>query len=169
MRFEDFVAARLPALLRYATILCGDRELARDVVQDVLVRALLKWRRVSAADEPYAYVRAMVTNEYLSLMRRRRVRTSRAVYEALDGQRDAASQDLGSLVSRRLDLWRAVMALPSRQRAVIVLRYYEDLSDSDIAQTLGCRLTTVRGYAHRALSALRVDISDLTIIGRSQS
>ena len=165
MRFEEFATARLPALLRYATVLSGDADLARDLVQEVLVRALLKWRRVSAADEPYAYVRTMVTNEYLSLMRRRRVRATASRYEGLD---DAVLADPASTVTQRLDLWRAVLALPLRQRAVIVLRYYEDLSDTDIAQTLGCRPTTVRGYAHRALSALRVDVSELTASGRSQ-
>jgi RNA polymerase sigma-70 factor (sigma-E family) len=166
MRFDEFATARLPALLRYATVLSGDADLARDLVQEVLVRALLKWRRVSAADEPYAYVRTMVTNEYLSLMRRRQVRAAATRYEALDAP---VLADPASAVTQRLDLWRAVLALPLRQRAVIVLRYYEDMSDADIAQTLGCRQTTVRGYAHRALSALRVDISELTASGRSQS
>ncbi|WP_369077189.1 sigma factor [Symbioplanes lichenis] len=75
MRFEEFAAARSPALLRYAMLLSGDREQARDLVQEVLTRALVKWRRVEGTDEPYAYVRRMLTNEYLSWRRRRRVPT----------------------------------------------------------------------------------------------
>lgn len=75
MTFDEFAAARLPALLRYAMVLSGDRELARDLVQEALIKALVRWHRVERADEPYAYVRAIVTNLYLSLLRRRRFRT----------------------------------------------------------------------------------------------
>lgn len=75
MSFEDFAAARLPALLRYALLLCGDRHEAHDIVQEVLTRALVKWGRIGRVDEPYAYVRRMVTNEFLGLRRRRRIFT----------------------------------------------------------------------------------------------
>src|SRR4051794_41864017 len=72
MRFEEFAAARLPSLLRYAVLLSGDREGARDIVQEVLARALVKWDRIGSVQDPYGYVRRMVTNEFLSLRRRRR-------------------------------------------------------------------------------------------------
>jgi len=75
MRFEEFAAARLPALLRYAVLLSGDCDEAHDIVQETLTRALVKWDRIAKIDEPYAYVRRMVTNEFLSLRRRRRIRT----------------------------------------------------------------------------------------------
>jgi len=75
MRFEEFAAARLPSLLRYAVLLSGDGEEARDIVQEVLARALVKWDRIGSVRDPYGYVRRMVTNEFLSLRRRRRRRT----------------------------------------------------------------------------------------------
>jgi RNA polymerase sigma-70 factor (sigma-E family) len=168
MRFEDFMATRLPALLRYATLLTGDPELARDLVQEVLARALVRWKRVSTVDEPYAYVRTMVTNEYLSLRRRRSIRTVPLTYETLDGPRAPAESDPATRFAERVDLWQRVLALPRQQRAVIVLRYYEDLADNEIAETLGCRPGTIRGYMNRALAALRVDLTEpLSSTGRT--
>jgi RNA polymerase sigma-70 factor (sigma-E family) len=160
MTFEEFAHARLPALLRYAAVLTGDRELARDVVQEVLTRALVRWRRIGGLDEPYAYVRTMVTNEYLSLRRRRRIRTVALTYEALDGPGAPAAPDQAARLGQRDELWRQLAGLPGRQRVVIVLRYYEDLSYQEIADVLGCRISTVRGYATRALATLRVVLSE---------
>ncbi len=132
MEFEEFATARLPALLRYAGVLTGDRELAQDIVQETLTRALIRWKRIAGVDEPYAYVRRMVTNEYLSLRRRRSIRT---VALTQDTPEPAAPKD-----SDHDDtLWQRLAGLPRQQRAVIVLRYYEDLSDTEIADVLGCR------------------------------
>lgn len=153
MRFEEFTAARLPALLRYAMLLSGDREQARDLVQEVLARALVKWGRIGTIEEPYAYVRRMVTNEFLSWRRRRKLTTV-----PLDEAHEAATpepetpDDLRGLLAR----------LPGRQRAVLVLRYYEDLTDDEIAAALGCRVGTVRGYASRGLAALRIELTTNT-------
>jgi RNA polymerase sigma-70 factor (sigma-E family) len=153
MRFEEFTAARLPALLRYAMLLSGDREQARDLVQEVLARALVKWGRIGTIEEPYAYVRRMVTNEFLSWRRRRKLTTV-----PLDEAHEAATpepetpDDLRGLLAR----------LPGRQRAVLVLRYYEDLTDDEIAAALGCRVGTVRGYASRGLAALRIELATNT-------
>lgn len=153
MRFEEFTAARLPALLRYAMLLSGDREQARDLVQEVLARALVKWGRIGTIEEPYAYVRRMVTNEFLSWRRRRKLTTV-----PLDDAHEAATpepetpDDLRGLLAR----------LPGRQRAVLVLRYYEDLTDDEIAAALGCRVGTVRGYASRGLAALRIELATNT-------
>jgi RNA polymerase sigma-70 factor (sigma-E family) len=150
MRFEEFTAARLPALLRYAMLLSGDREHARDLVQEVLARALVKWGRIGTIEEPYAYVRRMVTNEFLSWRRRRKLTTV-----PLDEAHEAATpepdtpDDLRGLLGR----------LPGRQRAVLVMRYYEDLTDDEIATALGCRVGTVRGYASRGLAALRIELA----------
>jgi DNA-directed RNA polymerase specialized sigma24 family protein len=93
MRFEEFAGNRLPALLRCAFLLTGDRELARDIVQEVLTRALVRWWRIGRLDEPYAYVRRMVTNEFLSQRRRRRLPTVPLTYDALDGPRAPALPD----------------------------------------------------------------------------
>jgi RNA polymerase sigma-70 factor (sigma-E family) len=159
MRFEDFAAARLPALLRYAVVLCGDEELARDLVQEALTKALVRWKRIGALDRPDAYVRTMVTNEYLSLRRRKAVRTIALTYEAMDGPRAPAEPDHAVSVGALDDMWQRLAGLPAKQRAVLVLRYYEGLDDGEIAETLGCRAGTVRGYASRALATLRVEMT----------
>ena len=117
MRFEEFTAARLPALLRCATLLTRDREEAHDIVQEVLTRALVKWDRIAKIDEPYAYVRRMVTNEFLSLKRRRRVRTV-PLNPELDFPAPAVPEP-----AYRDELRRLLSELPRQQRAVLVLRY----------------------------------------------
>lgn len=160
MGFEEFAATRLPALLRYAYMLCGDRELARDITQEVLTRALVKWRRIERLDRPDAYVRTMLTNEYLSLRRRKSVATVALTYEALDGPAAPRAADPAHALGDRADLWQRLAGLPRRQRAVVVLRYYEDLSDAEIADALGCRPSTVRAYATRALATLRVGLTE---------
>jgi len=152
MRFEDFTATRLPALLRYATLLSGDRDEGHDIVQDVLTRALVRWSRIGAIEEPYAYVRTMITNHFLSLRRRRRLWTV-PLRDSDDHVQppDPEPGDSGTL-------WQMLAALPRQQRAVLVLRYYEGLSDDEIAEVLGCRPGTVRGYASRALATLRIEL-----------
>ncbi|GAA2582843.1 SigE family RNA polymerase sigma factor [Winogradskya consettensis] len=154
MRFEEFVSARLAALMRYAVLLSGEREYARDIVQEVLARAMLKWHRIGAMEEPYGYVRRMVTNEFLSLLRRRR----RVVTVPLEW---AGEQRLTVEARPEADdeMWQVLGTLPRQQRAVIVLRYYEGLTDPEIAEVLRCRPATVRAYASRALSALRVELA----------
>ncbi|MFE5327908.1 SigE family RNA polymerase sigma factor [Embleya sp. NPDC056575] len=159
MRFEEFAAARLPALLRYAALLCGDRELARDLVQEALTKAFVRWKRIGGLDRPDAYVRTIVTNEFLSLRRRRAVRTVALTQDALDHFEASGVPDHAGDVDTGEDLWRRLGRLPRRQRAVLVLRYYEGLTDDEIAETLDCRAGTVRGYASRALATLRVEMA----------
>ena len=155
MRFEEFAATRLPAVLRFAGVLTADRALAEDVVQEVLIRASKRWDRLQALDQPEAYVRKMIVNEYLSWRRRnwRLLPTGTAIdtddrevpdYAWEHAERDAILAELGKL--------------PRRQRTVLVLRYYQGLSDSEIGDVLGCKPGTVRGYASRALSTLRVEM-----------
>lgn len=160
MRFEDFAQARLPALLRYATLLCGERESARDLVQDVLTSALVRWRRIGVLDEPYAYVRAMLTNEFLSQRRRRRVVTVPLTFDALDGPAAPAQRDFATDASAREAMWQRLAGLPPQQRATLVLRFYEGLSDAEIGDVLSCRPATVRSNATRALAALRIEPAD---------
>ncbi|MCY1136444.1 SigE family RNA polymerase sigma factor [Actinoplanes sp. Pm04-4] len=159
MSFEEFAAARLASLLRYAALLSGDREEARDIVQEVLARALVKWGRIGSVQDPYGYVRRMVTNEFLSLRRRRRVWTVPLGPEAVDG---ASAPRAPEHPEPDDELWRLLMRLPRQQRAVIVLRYYESLSDLEIAEVLGCRTGTVRSNASRALAALRIELDEPT-------
>ena len=165
------MAARLPALLRYAVVLTGDRELAQDVVQEVLARAHVRWKQVTRDGSPDAYVRRMVLNEYLSWRRRWSVRQVHAVGERLVELSDAraAAGDHAHDVVEADELWARLAQLPRRQRAVLVLRYYEQLDDAAIAALLDCTSATVRSHASKALTTLRLrpeQQADLSAGGR---
>jgi RNA polymerase sigma-70 factor (sigma-E family) len=165
MEFEEFLSARLAALLRYATVLACDPHLAEDIVQEVLARAQPRWARISAADVPEAYVKRMIINE-LASWRRRRV--SRVVPMSLSGL-DAIGvpqADPATAVDERDAMIRRIAALPVRQRIVVALRYYEGLSDPEIADQLGCRPATVRSHAARALATLRKTLPAPAVGGR---
>ena len=151
MTFDEYLLASLPGLLRYAVMLTGDAHLAEDVVQDTMVRVHTHWRRVQAADSPDRYVRRMVTNTYLSWRRGgwfRRAVTMPVVPELRvpDGTDE---------VTVRHEMWERLAGLPGRQRAALVLRYYEDLPDADIADALDCAAGTVRSLISRGLESLR--------------
>jgi RNA polymerase sigma-70 factor (sigma-E family) len=156
--FAEYAAARLSGLLRYAVILTGDSELAQDVVQEVLARAQVKWSRIERAGSPDAYVRQMVLNEYLSWRRRWAVRNIQAVGERLAdlGDRNGSARDHAHDVVETDAVWARLATLPRKQRAVLVLRYYEQLSDGEIAALLGCAQATVRSNASKALATLRL-------------
>lgn len=152
MTFEEFVAVRLGALIRYATVVTWDPHLAEDITQDVLVRAQAKWSRIGRLDAPEQYVKRMVVNEFLSWRRRRAAHL--VFVPTLEGM-TPHEPDRTSAVDDR-DLTRRLIAgLPPKQRAAIALRYYEDLSDEQIAELLGCRTGTVRSYLSRGLATLR--------------
>ncbi|MGN9908625.1 SigE family RNA polymerase sigma factor [Phytohabitans sp. LJ34] len=150
MTFEEYVAVRLPALLRQATVLAGDPHAAEDVVQDVLVKAQPRWARIRELDMPDAYLRKMIVNELLSARRRLAAarRRERVHWPAPD-------QDGADMVVQREAILQVIRALPVRQRLVIALRFYEDMADSDIAALMGCSEGTVRSQASRALAKLR--------------
>lgn len=155
MTFHEFTNTRLPVLLRFAVVLTGDRGLAEDVVQEVLLRVHLRWHKISALDSPEHYVRRMITNEYLSWRRR----WARVVPHAEPRGRQDSTPDHAVAHAER-DAFRTELdKLPRRQRAVLVLRYYAQLSDVEIAEVLGCGTGTVRGYASRALATLRVTLA----------
>ncbi len=151
--FDEYVAARLPALLRYAVMLTGDPHLAEDAVQDTMVRAHAHWGRIQRTDAPDQYVRRMLTNTYLGWRRASWFRRSVAVAQVPD----AVVGDSADATAVRDELWARLAELPSRQRAALVLRYYEDLPDAAIADVMGCPVGTVRSLISRALSALRAD------------
>jgi RNA polymerase sigma-70 factor (sigma-E family) len=157
--FAEFATARLPALLRYATALTGDRDLAQDVVQDALAKAQTNWRRVERANSPDAYVRQIVLNEYLSWRRRWSVRNIRVAGDHMIDlvDRRAATRDHADAVVDGDDLWARLATLPRKQRAVLVLRYYEQLDDVEIASLLNCAPVTVRSNASKALKTLRLN------------
>jgi len=156
--FEEFAMARLPSLLRYAVVLTGDRDLAQDVVQEVLARAQVRWRKISESDSPEAYVRRMVLNEYLSWRRSWAFRNVHAAGERLTDLDDARGGvgDHADGVVEADALWQKLATLGRKQRAVLVLRYYEQLEDEQIADLLGCAPATVRSHASRALRTLRL-------------
>jgi RNA polymerase sigma-70 factor (sigma-E family) len=156
MTFEEFAAARLPAVLRFAGVLTGDRGLAEDIVQEVLIRANARWQAIARLDRPEAYVQKMIVNEYLSWRRR----SWRLVLSGAGTDlRTRPTPDPAAGHAERDAIFAELAKLPPQQRAVLVLRYYEGLSDAEIADVLGCRPGTVRGYASRALAALRVELT----------
>lgn len=149
--FEAYVTARGAALVRFAMLLTGDDHRAEDLVQDALTRAYLRWSRIRRADNPDVYLRRLVINGSRSWWRRM---ANRETPGPMPAER-AAPGDLGDETAARDELWRLIVALPHQQRAVIVLRYYEDLDDATIAQILECTPATVRTHAMRALHKLR--------------
>jgi len=152
VNFETYVTQARRPLLRYAVVLTNDPELAEDVLQEVLLRAAQRWHKIGRLDEPHAYVRRMLTNEVTSWRRK-----WGRVEARPDPELDRAMHDPTGVVDRRDTILRELSRLPARQRAALVLRYFEDLSDEQIAGVLGCRTTTVRIYIHRAMKTLRVD------------
>ena len=154
MTFDEFVGTRLGALLRYAMVLTCDPYLAEEVVQEVLVRAQSRWSRIVGVDQPEAYVRRMVLNEFLSWRRRMLRRALPVRTETLEGAAGAVD-DPAAGVAERDAMVALIATLPRRQRAVVVLRYYGGHSDTEIAELLGCRVGTVRSHASRALGTLR--------------
>jgi RNA polymerase sigma-70 factor (sigma-E family) len=152
--FDEFVAREIDPLLRYATALTCDVYLAQDVVQEVLLRAQQRWARIGATDRPAAYVTRMVTNEYLSWRRRRASRDVTVSLSELEVI-GLPSADIAPRYDERDAILASVARLPRKQRAAIVLRYYEGYSDAEIATALDCRIGTVRSHISRALDTLR--------------
>ncbi len=153
--FEEYVTASSGRLLRFAYVLCGDRFLAEDLVQDVLSRTHRHWRRVES-ENPDAYLRTALVRAHLS-WRRRRMSTEKVLAEPPEP--GAGSVDFTQQLASRDELWSLLASLPKAQRAVMVLRFYEDLDDRRIAEVLGCAPVTVRVHASRALGTLRAGLS----------
>lgn len=155
--FGQFMTARWPGLVRLAYGLTGDRWLAEDIAQAALASAYAAWWRVRRADDPDAYVRRILINASHRRFRRRRV--AEQAHEprqfANSPLADAAVADPAELIGERSALLAAVRELPTRQRAIVLLRYWDDLSDAQVAAVLGCAPGTVRSQASRALAKLR--------------
>ncbi|MEV5412302.1 SigE family RNA polymerase sigma factor [Thermopolyspora sp. NPDC052614] len=150
-QFDEFVRVRGAALYRYAYVLTGNAEDAADLVQEALMRLGDAWHRVQRKDDPEGYVRTSMARLHISWWRRRRrEHLAESVPEAgyTESGVDRIDADVG--------LWKELAELPARQRAVLVLRYYEDLSDVEIASILGISTGTVRSQAARALDKLRI-------------
>jgi RNA polymerase sigma-70 factor (sigma-E family) len=148
--YESFVRVRLPALVRYGFVLSGNPHDAADLAQEALARLGERWGRVSSAGDPEGYVRTTMARLHISWWRRRRREHPMRMLPERgydDAGIEAAAGDSA--------LWRAVGELPRRQRVVLVLRYFEDMADEEIAQRLGVTRVTVRSQAARALDKLR--------------
>jgi RNA polymerase sigma-70 factor (sigma-E family) len=153
--FDEFTGTRLAPLLRFAKVLCVDAGLAEDVVQEVLIRAHARWDRIGQLDKPDAYVRRMIVNEFVSWRRK----WARVVPVAVVADRADPSDHAGAH-AERAELLDRLRSLPRQQRAVVVLRYYGGLSDAEIADELGCGVSTVRSNASRALASLRITVTE---------
>ena len=152
--FHAYVSARRSALLRSAYLLTGDHHAAEDLVQTALFKTALRWRRVAAGGDPEPYVRRVLYNEHVSVWRRGRRITEVPVEPPEQVGAPAGSED-------RLVLREALARLTPKQRAVLVLRYFEDLTEVQTAAVLGCSPGTVKSQTRHALERLRVLAPDL--------
>lgn len=162
--FRDFVHARLGWLSRIAYLLAGDRHAAEDLLQNTLIRLSSQWSKVVRAGTPDAYVRKLMYHEHVSAWRR--ARHLRAEYSTAELPDGAAGPDLAAETVRRLLLEQALAKLTRKQRAVIVLRYFEDLSEADAAEALGVSIGTVKSQTSHALSRLRELAPELHVLVR---
>lgn len=151
--FGEFVAARSTALLRTAVLLAGgDRQHGEDLLQDAFAETYRRWSRISSAGASEAYTRTIMVRLATRRWRRRRYEPS------LDD--DAVSQAaLAPDVDLGVDIRRFLGSLPARQRAVVVLRYFDDRTEAEIAELLGCAPGTVKSHASRAIAALREQLA----------
>ena len=152
--FAAFAAASAASLHRTAYLICGDWDRAADVTQEALIRMYVAWPRLDRERSLLGYARRTVVRIAIDQARKR---SSREV-PTLDLV-DATTDDVTSQVADRVLLMAALADLPPRQRACVVLRYYEDLSVDAVAQTLGCRAGTVKSQTARGLDALRAAYS----------
>ncbi|MFE3447764.1 SigE family RNA polymerase sigma factor [Nonomuraea sp. NPDC059194] len=149
--FADYVAARGTSLLRLAHLACGSREEAEDVLQTALERAYRSWHRLRKDADPEPYVRRIIVNTAISRARRRAI--VRIISTGALPEVPVAGVDSG--VELRQVLAAGLRLLPPRQRAVVVLRFWEDLTEAQTAETLGCSVGTVKSQTAKALAKLR--------------
>jgi RNA polymerase sigma-70 factor (sigma-E family) len=150
--FRQLVVGRGPALMRTAFLLTGNRTSAEDLVQTALTKTYAAWGRLRDPEVAEAYVRRTMATTYVSWWRRHR---REQVTDVVPEPHRAHEVDALQTVLSRTVLWPLLVELPRGQRAVLVLRYYEDLSEAQIAQQLGCSVGTVKSQASRALARLR--------------
>ncbi len=148
--FDEWVAARGQALLRFAYVLTGDQDEAEEVVQEALSRALPRWSRVSGGQDPDGYVRRIIVSRRRGF---RRPQTPAPI------QVDDAGVRARAIESHDV-VWEAFQSLPVDQRTVIVLRYYQDLDIAEIADLTGVREGSVRSRVSRGLAALRLELGE---------
>jgi len=152
--FSAYVAARQGALLRFGYLVAGDAHTAEDLVQTALAKTYLAWDRIREREALDTYVRRIIVNEHTSLWRRPWKRRE-DVTDSLP-ERPAPARDHRALHE---ELWTQLQGLPVRQRTAVVLRYYEQLTEAETADVMGCSIGTVKSTTSRALAALRARVS----------
>lgn len=152
--FDDWVTQRGAALLRFAYLVTRDHSRAEEAVQDALIAAYSRWARICRVQDPEAYVRRSIVNADISRWRR----FFRRETPTADTGPAGAAPDPAVAQAEHDAVWALCATLPAKQRAAVVLRYYEDLPDAEIAVILDCSPATVRSQIHRALASLRTTI-----------
>jgi len=151
--FREYVVSRRGILEREAYLLVGDEHLAEDLVQMALAKAYVSWKRVNNSQYPDAYVRRILINANTSRLRKRRIRE--ILTDTAVETKDAYVAPHAGTDTTRIDILRALMALPKRQRTAVVLRYWADLPEAEVAAAMGCSVGTVRSQSSKALAKLR--------------
>lgn len=154
--FETWLVAREPALQRTAHLLTGDVHSAQDLVQTTLAKLYLAWDRVRTSENVDAYARKVLVNEYRTAWRRP-VRRAEHVVEAVP---DRPAPEPAAYDGSREAVWAFVCSLPAKQRTVVVLRFYEQLTEAEIADLMGISVGTVKSQSSRALASLRAQLPD---------
>ncbi|MGI5489585.1 SigE family RNA polymerase sigma factor [Microtetraspora malaysiensis] len=149
--FREFVAARGLALSRTAFLLTGDHGHAEDLLQETLVKAAAKWRKVATVGDPEAYVRKIMLNQLRTWRRPRRL----TIFPTADLPESPAHEDQATQTELKIMLRNALGLLSPKQRIVLYLRFYEDLPEAEVAARLDCSVGTVKRHTHDALKRLR--------------
>jgi RNA polymerase sigma-70 factor (sigma-E family) len=159
LAFERFVREHTPTLFATAVLLTGDRYRAEELLQDTLARLYPKWATVTTADSPVAYVRRCLANRHVSTRRSPESRTESRweLPEGWDGT------DLSETVSTSRTVWQLLGMLPQKQRAAVVMRYFDDLPEAEVAAALGCRPASVRSLVSRGIATMRAAYSTTAV------
>jgi RNA polymerase sigma-70 factor (sigma-E family) len=155
-QLADYIGARWPALVRYATVVSGDAADGEELAQAVLVKVASRWWLIRDRDHLDAYVRTAIVRSHINQatrLRRRELRTAEPPSPIVADHTDATG--------RALDIRRALSALPPRQRAVLALRYLDDMTEAQTADVMGCSVGTVKSQTSKALAKLREAFPDL--------
>lgn len=161
--FREFFEAEFRPLRRLAFLLTGDWGAAEDLAQEAMVRTYRSWGRIKERDRPGAYARVVLVNRHRSLLRRAMVETRHAVHLMPD---PPSAPDLGE---DHVVVWSALARLPVRQRQALVLRYYEDLPEAEIARAMECPIGTVKSLIHRALARMKTFVEEPSGMEREPS
>jgi RNA polymerase sigma-70 factor (sigma-E family) len=154
-RLEEAYVRNAGSAIRFAYLLTGDREMAEDLAQEAFVRVASRLRQVRAMEQLDAYVRTTIVNLFRSTLRRKRLERAYLERERTVGRLTVVQDDAPA---ERDDMWRALGQLPARQRAAVVLRYHEDLSERDAALVLGCSIRALNSLIVRAMTTLRAEL-----------